>query len=50
MKIVEMTGKTVEDALKNALKELNLTEDKVEFEILEEGSKGLFNFSWFRTN
>ena len=43
MKIVEMTGKTVEEALKNALKELNLTEDKVEFEILEEGSKGLFN-------
>ena len=33
MKIVEMTGKTVEEALKNALKELNLTEDKVEFEI-----------------
>ena len=43
MKIIEMTGKTVDDALKNALKELNLTEDKVEFEVLEEGSKGLFN-------
>lgn len=43
MKIIEMTGKTVNEALKNALKELNLTEDKVEFEVLEEGSKGLFN-------
>ncbi|MBM6859027.1 protein jag, partial [Clostridium saudiense] len=43
MKIIEMTGKTVDEALKNALKELNLTEDKVEFEVLEEGSKGLFN-------
>lgn len=43
MKIIEMTGKTVDDALKNALKELNLTEDKVEFEVLEEGSKGFFN-------
>ena len=43
MKIIEITGKTVEEALNNALKELNLTEDKVEVEILEEGSKGLFN-------
>ena len=43
MKIIEMTGKTVDEALKNALRELNLTEDKVEFEVLEEGSKGLFN-------
>ena len=43
MKIIEMTGKTVDEALKNALHELNLTEDKVEFEVLEEGSKGLFN-------
>ena len=43
MKIIEMTGKTVNEALKNALQELNLTEDKVEFEVLEEGSKGLFN-------
>lgn len=42
MKTIEMTGKTVEDALKNALKELKLTEDKIEFEILEEGSKGFF--------
>lgn len=42
MKIIEMTGRTVEEAVKNALNELNVTEDKIEYEILEEGSKGLF--------
>lgn len=40
MKTIEMTGKTVENALKNALLELNVTEDKVDYEVLEEGSKG----------
>ena len=44
MKTLEMTGKTVEDAVKKALIELNVTEDKIQFEILEEGSKGLFSF------
>lgn len=43
MKTIEMTGKTVEEALKNALKQLNTTEDKVEYEVLEEGSKGFLN-------
>jgi spoIIIJ-associated protein len=38
-----MTGRTVDDAVKNALNELNLTEDKVDIEVLDEGSKGLFN-------
>ena len=42
MKIIEMTGKSVEDALKAALAELNVTEDRVEVEVLDEGSKGLF--------
>lgn len=42
MKTIEMTGRTVEEAVKNALKELNVTEDKVEIQVLEEGSKGLF--------
>lgn len=42
MKTIEMTGKTVEEAIKNALKELNVTEDKIEVEVLEEGSKGFF--------
>lgn len=42
MKIIEMTGRTVEEATKNALTELKLTKDKVEVEVLNEGSKGLF--------
>lgn len=42
MKTIDMMGKTVDDAVSNALKELNVTEDKVEVQILDEGSKGLF--------
>ena len=38
-----MTGKTVEEALKHALDELKLTKDKVDVEVIDEGSKGLFN-------
>lgn len=40
MKTIEMTGKTVDQALKNALTELNLTKDKVEYEVIDEGNKG----------
>ena len=43
MKTIEMTGKTVEEALKHALDQLNLTKDKVDVEVIDEGSKGLFN-------
>lgn len=42
MKVIEMTGKSVEDAVKNALDELNVSEDKVNIEIIDEGSKGIF--------
>lgn len=42
MKFIEVTGKTVEDAVENGLRELKLKEDKVEVEVLEHGSKGLF--------
>lgn len=44
MKFIEITGRTVEEAVENGLKELNLKEDKVEVEVLENGSKGLFGF------
>ena len=44
MKTLEITGKTVEEALENALKELNVTVDEISYEILSEGSKGFFNF------
>ena len=43
MKTLEMTGKTVREALDNALKNLKLTEDKIEYEVLDEGSKGFLN-------
>lgn len=42
MKSIEMSGKTVEEAVQNALRELNVTEDKVEIKVIDEGSKGLF--------
>ena len=43
MKTLEMTGKTVSEALDNALRSLNVTKDKVEYEVLDEGSKGFLN-------
>lgn len=42
MKTIEITGKTVEEALKSALNELKVTEDKISVEVIDEGSKGLF--------
>ncbi len=41
-KTIEKTAKTVQDALALALSELGLTESEVEYEVIEEGSKGLF--------
>lgn len=43
MKTLEMTGKTVCEALESALRQLRLTEDRVEYEVLDEGSKGFLN-------
>jgi spoIIIJ-associated protein len=43
MRFVEATGKTVDEALKNALYELKITEDKVEIEILDSGNRGFLN-------
>jgi len=42
LKTIEITGRTVEEAISNALKELKLDREKVDIEILEEGSKGIF--------
>ena len=39
---IEMTGKTVDDALEAALAELNTTRENVDVEILEEAKDGLF--------
>ncbi len=39
-KVIEKSAKTVEDALKAALEELGVSEDKVDYEVLEEASRG----------
>jgi spoIIIJ-associated protein len=44
MKSIEMVGRTVEEAVQNALKVLNVTADKVEIEIIDEGSKVYLRF------
>lgn len=41
MKSVEKTGKTVDEAVNMALKDLNATSEDVEIQILEEPSKGI---------
>lgn len=43
MRSIEVEGKNYDEALENALSQLNVTKDKVEVEVKEEGSKGLFN-------
>ncbi|MBX4262045.1 protein jag [Clostridium estertheticum] len=43
MKIIEMMGKNVDDAISKSLDELKVTRDKVEVETLDEGSKGFLN-------
>ncbi|MCS6950858.1 MAG: protein jag [bacterium] len=39
---VEATGRTVEEAKQRALQMLQVTEEQVEWEILDEGSRGIF--------
>lgn len=42
---LEFEGITVEGAIKKALKELNLSRDKVKIEVLSEEEKGLFGMA-----
>ena len=42
---IEIEGKSVEVAIKTALKRLNLPRNQVEIEILFEGEKGLFGMA-----
>ncbi len=42
MKKVEKAAKTVEEAVELALKDLNVTREKVEIEVLDEATKGFF--------
>ena len=45
MDYIEFTGKTVDDALTNALVELGTTSDQIEYEVLEKGSSGFLGFN-----
>ena len=47
MKSIEVEGKNIEDALEKALNELNTTKEKINFEIIDPGAKGLFNVIGF---
>ena len=44
MKSVEKTGKTIDNAITDALIELGATTDQVEIQVLERGSKGFLGF------
>jgi spoIIIJ-associated protein len=44
MKFVEKTGKSVEEALRLALIDLEVTREEVDYEIVEEGAKGFLGF------
>lgn len=44
MKTIEKQAKTVDEAIKLALEELNANREDVEIEILEEGNKGILGF------
>ena len=43
MKFIEVTGKSVDDAIQNALNELNVTKDNVIIDVIDEGSKGFLS-------
>jgi uncharacterized protein (DUF342 family) len=44
MKSIQVTGETLEEALKNAQIELGLPLKKIEYDILQKGNKGLFGY------
>ena len=42
MKIIEKKGKTIDEAVNEALRELNTTRENVEIEVINEGKRGVF--------
>lgn len=48
MTVIEKTGRTVEEAIQEALNELGAERDAVDIEVLDEGSKGLFGLLGMR--
>lgn len=50
MKVLEVEGRTVDDATRKALKELEITDpEQVEIEIVDEGKSGIFGFGVSRS-
>ena len=47
MNYVIKTGKTVDEAVREALNELNITKDNAEIEVLDEGQKGFLGLIGF---
>lgn len=45
MKVIEVEGKTSQEAIKSALLKLGVTRDKVIVKILAEGERGLYGMS-----
>ena len=43
-KAVQVSGKTVQEAIEQGLAQLDLTQDQVDVEIIQEGSRGIFGF------
>lgn len=45
MEYVEFTGKTVDDAITEACRNFTITSDRLEYEIIEKGTAGIFGFA-----
>ena len=45
MDFIEVTGKTVDDAITEALVQLGTTSDQIEYEVIEKGSSGFLGFN-----
>ena len=45
MEYVEFTGKTVDDAITEACRKFTVTSDRLEYEVIEKGTAGIFGFA-----
>ncbi len=45
MQYVEFTGKTVDDAITEACRNFTITSDRLEYEVIEKGTAGIFGFA-----
>ncbi len=45
MEYVEFTGKTVDDAITEACRNFTITSDRLEYEVVEKGTGGIFGFA-----